>query len=206
MKKVALVAFASVAASLAVVSAVSFWRENARVQAAMRNVPQSQRPLRVPAEKWLQLAFPNDTRFVLEQSEKLTLFSVNPSPGDYDEPVSALRRAMFHNHGVLRKTVVSGPAKSELLASFDDGLVPLSKNGLKQIAMCFNPRHGIRAVHGGKTVDLVICFECLQFEVYENGKPLKRAVPITDAPQPAFNRALAQASVRLAPKSPQPSA
>ncbi|ELP33777.1 hypothetical protein RBSWK_02323 [Rhodopirellula baltica SWK14] len=28
--------------------------------------------------------------------------------------------------------------------------------------MCFNPRHGLRAIYDGKTYDVVICFECLQ--------------------------------------------
>lgn len=37
------------------------------------------------------------------------------------------------------------------------------------VAACFNPRHGLRAVHAGHTVDLVICFECLTLEVFADG-------------------------------------
>jgi hypothetical protein len=40
-------------------------------------------------------------------------------------------------------------------------------------AGCFNPRHGLRLKGGGKSVDLVICFECLQVEVFVNGESAK---------------------------------
>ena len=40
-----------------------------------------------------------------------------------------------------------------------------SSNGT--VAACFNPRHGIHATRQGRTVDLLICFECLQIEIFE---------------------------------------
>lgn len=37
------------------------------------------------------------------------------------------------------------------------------------VAMCFNPRHAIRAVHRGHQFDLIICFECGHAYLYRNG-------------------------------------
>jgi hypothetical protein len=33
-------------------------------------------------------------------------------------------------------------------------------------AMCFDPRHGLRVRTDAHTLDLVICFECLQIHAY----------------------------------------
>ena len=64
------------------------------------------------------------------------------------------------------------------------------------VAGCFNPRHGIRATAGGKTVELVICYECLSMKVYVDGKA-KRAVLTTSSPAIVFNQALKDAKVPL---------
>lgn len=178
-------------------------REGARVEASLRDVPQSQRPLRVPSQARLLGAFSPDGLRVLEQSEKLTLLSVSPTPGEYDEPISAPPRPMFQGHAILKRVTLSGAPRDALLASFYDGLVlPYSapakpgQANLKQIGLgCFNPRHGIRAQSGGRTVDLLICFECLKFEVYADGKLQSRTQLSNRAPQPLFDSALAQARV-----------
>lgn len=113
---------------------------------------------------------------------------------------------MFHGHGIIGQVALSGEARAKLLASFYDGFtLPYSppradgRTDLKQIGLgCFNPRHGIRAVSGGKTVDLLICFECRHVEVYENGKLIMRRDPGTDAAKLYFDRVLTQARVPLA--------
>ena len=208
-KKILLAICAAAAAGVAAPSAVAYRREEARLEASMRDVPQSERPLRVPSEKQMQAVFPGDSRRVLEESDKLALFSVSPTPGDYDELINSPPTLKFHDHRILGQTIRSGEAKAALLASFYDGLVlPRSKPSressfpanLKQIGLgCFNPRHGIRAVSGGKTVDLLICFECRKFEVYENGKLVQQKGLSTDAAQPYFNSVLTQARVPLSP-------
>ena len=67
------------------------------------------------------------------------------------------------------------------------------------VAMCFNPRHGIHVVRGETVHDLVICFECLQVEVFENGQPAKGFL-VSDSPQSVFEDALRAANVPLAEK------
>lgn len=64
-------------------------------------------------------------------------------------------------------------------------------------ASCFWPRHAIRVVHDGVTYDIVICFECSQYEWYTDDK--RQGVElIGDSPQPTFNRILEDAGVTLA--------
>lgn len=45
------------------------------------------------------------------------------------------------------------------------------------VAMCFNPRHAIRAIHRGHPYDLVICFECGHAYLYRDGVELG-AIPM----------------------------
>jgi hypothetical protein len=61
---------------------------------------------------------------------------------------------------------------------------------------CFNPRHGIRAIHREDTVDLVICFECRNF-IYSAGS-VSSSGWLSDAPEPLYSRILKSRGVPLA--------
>lgn len=177
-----------------------------RKEEALRNwhdLPQSQRELRAPTSQQLNTIFPNGARQVLEQSPQLILLSVNPGAEDYDSVVGSKTPAMFHGHMILGQTVIADPAtKTALLASFYDGFVaPPDPRGLKQIGFgCFNPRHGIRATHNGKTVDLLICFGCRKFNGYLNNHQFAQFKNINDAPAKKFNEMLTAAGAPLAQK------
>jgi hypothetical protein len=73
----------------------------------------------------------------------------------------------FHDWEVLGKTEVKGEAERKRLA---DALRFAAEDNFGMVAACFIPRHGIRLKGDGKTVDLVICFECLSVEVFVNGE------------------------------------
>jgi hypothetical protein len=68
------------------------------------------------------------------------------------------------------------------------------------MANCFDPRHGIRAKDKERTVDLVICFRCLQVAIFEQGKE-QQTVLTTSFPEPTFDAVLTKAKVPLAPKA-----
>jgi hypothetical protein len=38
------------------------------------------------------------------------------------------------------------------------------------LAACFNPRHGITVRKPGNSIDLLICYECLQVKVFDGGQ------------------------------------
>ncbi len=163
-----------------------------------RDLPQSQRALRAPTAQQLNAIFPDGARQILEDSPQLTLFSLDPSEDFFDAA-----KQNFHKHGIFGQTVISEPAeKAALLASFYDGFVaPPDPRGLKQIGIgCFNPRHGLRATLDGKTVDLLICFSCMQVEIYVNDHQLDGHRHINAAPSEKFNAILKAANVPLSPK------
>lgn len=99
----------------------------------------------------------------------------------------------FHTFPVLGKVDVKDPEKrKEILTAFQEG-IDRSDGTMNK---CFWPRHGIRVVKGQRTIDYVICFECLQFEKHEGSSESNRA--ITRIPQTLFNQVLKDAGVPLA--------
>jgi hypothetical protein len=67
---------------------------------------------------------------------------------------------------------------------------------------CFCPRHVLRLVKGETVVDVVICYECHNYEMHQNGVRLTGLTPaIGDDSRPLLNRILTGAGVPLAPDS-----
>jgi len=70
-------------------------------------------------------------------------------------------------------------------------------------AKCFDPRHGIRATAKGKTVDLVICFECNWVYVYYDNDENRQHVAVTTRePQAVLDKTLKDAGVPLPKPAP----
>ena len=133
--------------------------------------------------------FRKEIRAVLEGAEQFELLSINP---DRRAPKASDN---FHGWNVLgRTTVKDANIRKKLVAAFRKGVE--ENDGV--VAACFNPRHGIRATFEGKSVDLVICFECFQTEVYAGGFSSERKLLNTNSPEPAFDGVLKAASVPLA--------
>ena len=163
-----------------------------------RDLPQSQRALRIPTRQNLEARLPDGALQVLERCPQLTLFSLDPGEGDYDTIVGSAPRPMFHDHAIKGQTVIDADDKAALLASFYDGFVP-PPSQLKQVGFgCFNPRHGIRATHDGKTVDLLICFGCMKYQGYLNDHQFAVNKGITNAPAEKFKQILTGAGIAIA--------
>lgn len=123
----------------------------------------------------------------LEKGDKFELYSLDPTPTTEIPPDN------FHDWAILGSTKVDK-------ADVRKGLIAALKKAAAEndgiAAGCFNPRHGIRVVHDGKTFDLVICFECLSVIVYIDDAR-KEAFLITNSAQALFNKVLADAKVKL---------
>ena len=79
------------------------------------------------------------------------LYSLDPAKEDDEKG--------FHGYAVLGKTVVKdADVRKEMIASLYKAIA--ENDGTA--ADCFVPRHAIRATHKGKTVDVLICFQCYQ--------------------------------------------
>ncbi|MDC3960559.1 hypothetical protein [Polyangium jinanense] len=107
-------------------------------------------------------SLPDSAVAVLEGADSFQVLALDPDRGE--EPPPGVET--FHGHQVLAKGDVEGPEARERIAGIVNAGV--RKGGTQ--AKCFNPRHGVHAVQGGRTVDLVICYECSALEVVEDGR------------------------------------
>jgi len=137
-------------------------------------------------------ALPAVAADALENADRFELYSLKPGPLRKDADDT------FHGYQVLGKTPVEdAAARQRLIDALKRGIA--ENDGLA--AGCFNPRHGVRAVRGAKTVDVVICFECFSGKIFVDGRHAAGFLT-TASPQPAFDRALRDAAVPLADGPP----
>ena len=130
---------------------------------------------------------PAEAATILAKATELELYSIVPSFTKSDA------KDAFRGYEVLGKTTVKGAGKKDLVAAFKKGL-----DGQIDPAACFNPRHGIRATYDGKSVDLVICFECAQFKVFLDKGDKGTGLLINAKPQVAFDKVLKDAGIEKA--------
>jgi hypothetical protein len=135
---------------------------------------------------------PEAVTAALDKAESIELYSLDPN-----NPTEKPKDGGFHGWKVLGKTTVTKDAKERSLKALYKGIA--DNDG--KVAACFIPRHGVRVTHDGKTFDLVICFECLQIQVFEGDK--RSGVLVTRGPQPTLDKILTDAKVPL-PKQREP--
>jgi hypothetical protein len=132
---------------------------------------------------------PDKAKAILDKANQFDLLSLDPDPD------RAQVKDGFHGWKVLGKTVVKDPqVRKQVLESLYEGISKSDGVGAK----CFEPRHGIRASVEGKTVDLVICFECSWVYVFFDKEEKRQGVAVTtDKPQPTWDKVLKDAGVAL---------
>ncbi len=132
-----------------------------------------------------------DLKALFEKAETLELFSLDPG-ADVKEPDV---KKGFHGWRILGKTAIKD-------AKTRKKIVEALYKGLEQsdgtAALCFNPRHGLRATVDGKTADVVICFECLQMQFVLGEASMTETT--TTTPEKVLNEVLTGAGVPLAGK------
>src|SRR5262245_23786133 len=134
-------------------------------------------------------ALPEEVAKVLASAAEVELYSLDAERAGKGEPE-------WRGWKLLGKTTVKGDAKKEVLAAVTSG----AEEGPKYGAKCFDPRHGVKATHDGKTVQLVICFECSWvYASVGDGEATK--LTISGEPQKVLDRVLTEAKVPL-PKGP----
>ena len=129
---------------------------------------------------------------LFEKADAIELYSLDPG-ADMKEPADAKKG--FHGWKVLGKTTVKdAKTRKKLVAAMYQGLEASDGTAAK----CFNPRHGVRVMADGKTVDAVICFECLQVQFFVGDASTTETT--TDTPEKVFDEMLRDAGVPLAGK------
>ncbi len=126
---------------------------------------------------------PAGVKSMLDKAESIELYSLDP------EPKGVGKGEKLHGWAVLGKATVKGKDLEAIVKAVEGAV------GKGRGAKCFLPRHAIRVTSGGKTADLLICFECEWVYVYEGGK--KTADPTVSNVQPVLDRVLKAAGVPL---------
>jgi hypothetical protein len=137
-----------------------------------------------PFEEFQKL--PKEAKAILEGAEKIELYSLDPADGKLPKDADG-----FHGWKVLGKTEIKdADTRKKVRAAINKGIADSSG-----VAGCFKPRHAIRATTKDKTVDLIICFECMWMEVHAKDK--KHAIWTTGSPQKTLDKVLSDAKVPL---------
>jgi hypothetical protein len=107
------------------------------------------KPLSKRQKRELDSSLPPMVRNVLENAENLEVLGL-----------SSEEKAGIGWYPDLSATIPIGPDRNELLKSFyfDASAGP-------NPSACFIPRHGLRASYRGKTVEIIICYQCHLFVV-----------------------------------------
>ena len=124
---------------------------------------------------------------------KFVIYSLRPWPRPRDE--SGRPERVFHGYHVLGQAEISDAKERRRLAQ---ALARGARENDSMLANCFEPRHGLHIEQSGRSVDLVICFECLRGHAY--GFPPDSEFLTSASPQPTFDDSLRRHQLRLAPK------
>lgn len=144
---------------------------------ALGAVSAGARPAR--SMKEVRSSFPLDSSALLEKPDTLVLYELDPTrrkPAD---------GATFHGWSVVKQMDVPPPQQKELTDALFTAMAE-QKVG----ARCFIPHHGLRAMKGGKTVDLVLCFTCQWVVIHHEGHTRKAL--LAHKPIALYDRVLRQ--------------
>lgn len=126
-------------------------------------------------------------------ADQFTLYSIdgNSYPPLEEPPADSPK---FHRWPILGEAdIAHADLRNELMDALAKGISE-SDGGM---AKCFNPRHGLRIVENGQTTEYLICFECLQVQIYRGGEMDHELT--SESPKDTFNRAVRNANMTLAP-------
>lgn len=106
---------------------------------------------------------PEDVRQILEQAEMFEIISARGLGYSKEKNVGeVIKMGRQWQFAVASKTQINdSTVKNKLLDALYDTIIQAPPNSR---AMCFYPRHALRAMKQGKIVELVICFSCNAFE------------------------------------------
>ena len=137
----------------------------------------------------LSKAIPNDGQWILAAPDSFELLSLDPSHDNFDPGAPGT----MHGYRILGSTKIADATQRQQLREV---LYDAIRHNDGAVTACFNPRHGIRATRGGKSIDLIICFQCRSMESYINGT--STSAIISDKPRSQYEDAIKNAGLPIA--------
>ena len=99
---------------------------------------------------------------ILATSDSAVLYSLEP----WTSPNTAGER--LQGFLVRGKTELDHSKTQEATTAFKDAILAWESSGNNFAAACFDPRHALRIVSNEHTYDFLLCYQCLQLEVFED--------------------------------------
>lgn len=134
-----------------------------------------------------------DAVAVLVEPERLELLSIDPSARFDDARRASGVPLLLEGYPILGRIDVT--ARPEVAAALFDAIGEQTAAGIA--AGCFEPRHALVGQRGGRAVVVLVCFECLQTEVFVDGKRTERTL-CSERPRDDWNALLTGAGVPIA--------
>lgn len=104
---------------------------------------------------------PAQAEAALRTARSMELLALDPTP--LARGAAVPEGGTFHDYPILGRATLADAVQAKALGE-------LVLRGIREsdgtAAACFNPRHGIRVSQDGRTLDLVICYECLSLSVH----------------------------------------
>ncbi len=123
------------------------------------------------------------TRQVLEQADEIEIFDIVMKK--FSAAAPQVEPDDFQNYHVRKKAVIRDVNLKQQLLNALFYAVGSKDSG----SMCFTPRHGLRAIYKDQRVELVICFQCGNFQGVSSVGKVGGA--LSDAPKELFEQILA---------------
>jgi hypothetical protein len=121
----------------------------------------------------------------------MTLYSIDGNL--YEETAKKpVTKESLYEYPILGKVEITDPEERKQIA-----LLLKKSVGDGEGAKCFEPRHAIRSIQNGRTVDYLLCFVCARAEIRYDSKVLYKSLG-RDLKQ-RLNEILRSKSVPLAP-------
>jgi hypothetical protein len=134
-----------------------------------------------------------------EDPEQFILYSVDDPSYFMNEgrlTPDQLKCEILHGYPVLGKVKVTDREQRQALVSAIKDAV---RNNREPEDKCFKPRHAIRSTKAGEMVDMVICFQCRNYQGYRQDKPYPLGTRgISSRAKTLLDKTLADAGVPLA--------
>ena len=136
---------------------------------------------------------------ISDDPDELVVISVDGTQmsKEPEDRVFARGSEFLYDCAVLGRVAITDPTtRREIIAAVKADI----RAGSSTRAKCFQPRHVLRVVKDGVVVDVVVCYQCHNYEIHRNGGPHTGLTPaIGDGSRPLLNRILTGAGVAIVP-------
>lgn len=113
---------------------------------------------------------PTEVAQALAAPEQTTLYSLSPGLCIKDgQQCPEDKNKELHRYPILGKILLNSEQTKIATQEFQKAISNWDPS--KGLAMCFNPRHGLRLVSNKHTYDLVLCYECQQIQIFKDDEP-----------------------------------